>query len=112
MSTTYLSAILEIPDRTEIARSVAVMSLGLCTAIVDGSVSLAEAELRLFNPRTLARLEALDLPGSIVDLVHLGTELEDVQRLLPDRFNESLAEIEALALAFLRGESERAKELV
>jgi hypothetical protein len=31
----------------------------------------------------------------------LGTELEDVQSLLPDRLGESLAEMQAKTLAFL-----------
>ena len=37
------------------------------------------------------------------DIVHLGTELEDVVSLAPERLGESVAEIQALALEFLRG---------
>jgi len=102
MSLTSVPEIFEMADRPEVERSVAVMSLGLCAAIVGGSISLAEAEIRLFNPKVLARLEALGLPQSLIDIVHLGTELEDVQRLVPDRFGDSIAEIQSKALAFLR----------
>ena len=102
MSLTFVPEIFEITDRAEVERSVAVMSLGLCAAIVGGSVSLTEAENRLFNPKVLFRLEALGLPESLIEIVHLGTELEDVQRLVPDRFGESIAQIQSKALAFLR----------
>jgi Protein of unknown function (DUF3969) len=60
-----------------------VVSLGLCTALETGSVSLAEAEAQLLNPRVLAKLQALALPQMLIDLVHLGTELDDVQRWVP-----------------------------
>ncbi len=102
MSLTFVPEILEITDRAELERSVAVMTLGLCAAIVGGSISLTEAEVRLFNPKVLVRLEALGLPESLIEIVHLGTELADVERLIPDRFGDSIAEIQSRALAFLR----------
>lgn len=64
-------------DPAEVSQMVVVMSLGMCTAIVAGSLSIEDAERRLFNPQVLARL----------------TELEDVQSLVPDRLGESLAQI-------------------
>lgn len=89
-------------DRAELERSVAVITLGLCAAIVGGSISLNEAEASLFNPKILIRLEALGLPESLIEMVHLGTELADVERLIPDRFGDSIAEIQSKALVFLR----------
>ena len=102
MSLTFVPEIFEMTDCSEVERSVSVMSLGLCAAIVGGSVSLTEAENRLFNSKVLSRLETLGLPESLIEIVHLGTELEDIQRLVPDRFGESIAQIQSKALAFLR----------
>ena len=79
MSLTFVPEIFEMTDRAEVEQSVAVMSLELCTAIVGSSVSLTEAENRLFNPKVLSRLEILGLPESLIEIVHLGIELEDVQ---------------------------------
>ncbi len=76
------------------------MSLGICAAIVGESLSIAEAE-SLFNPHTLEQLETLGLASDLIEIVHLGTELEDVQSLIPERLSESLTEIEAKALTFL-----------
>lgn len=91
----------QMDDRAEVSQLVAVLSLGLCTAIAAGSVSIAEAERQLFNPKVVAQLQRLDVPAALIEIVHLGTELEDVQSLLPDRLGESLAEMQAKTLAFL-----------
>lgn len=88
-------------QRSEVAQIVAFMSLGICTAIVARSLSIEDAERRLFNPQVLARLTELELPEALIEIIHLGTELEDVQSLVPDRLSESLAQMQAKALAFL-----------
>lgn len=80
-------------DPAEVSQMVVVMSLGMCTAIVAGSLSIEDAERRLFNPQVLARLTELELPEALIEIVHLGTELEDVQSLVLDRLGESLAQI-------------------
>ena len=111
MTATSIPISLKLVDRAEVEPWVAVMSLGLCAAIAlratksfaaDG-LSIAEAEIALFNPGVLAQLEALGVGQELQDMVHLGTELEDVVSLAPERLGESVAEIQALALEFLRG---------
>ncbi len=101
--TPSLSIVLRLENKTEIEQWVATMSLGICTAIVGGSLTIAEAEARLFNPHTLEQLETLGLAQDLLEIVHLGTELEDVQSLIPERLSQSLTEIEAKALTFLNG---------
>ena len=100
-SPSSIPLLFQIDDRAEVSQLVAVLSLGLCTAIAAGSVSIAEAEKRLFNPKVVAQLQGLDAPAALIEIVHLGTELEDVQSLLPERLGESLAEIQAKTLTFL-----------
>jgi hypothetical protein len=107
MSMTSFSMLLEMDDRTELSQIVAVMSLGLCAAIEGGSVSIEEAERRLFNPQMLSRLGTLGVSEALIEIVHLGTELEDIWSLIPDRLGESLAEMRSKALTFLNQEAER-----
>jgi Protein of unknown function (DUF3969) len=90
-----------LDDRADVTQLVAVMSLGLCTAIGAGSVSIETAEQRLFNPQVLTQLAGLELPEELLEIVHLGTELEDIQSLMPERLADSLGEMQAKALAFL-----------
>jgi hypothetical protein len=66
-----------------------------------------EAERRLFNPKVLAQLTGLGLSESLLEIVHLGTELEDVQRLVPERLSESLAQMQTKSLAFLNQTMDR-----
>ena len=103
LTTPSIPISLKLVDRAEVEPWVAVMSLGLCAAIAADSLSIAESEVALFNPGVLAQLEALGVGQELRDIVHLGTELEDVVSLAPERLGESVAEIQALALEFLRG---------
>ncbi len=101
MTVTPVPMMFKLDDQAEVSELVAVMSLGLCTAIEANSVTIAEAERRLFNPRILAGLERLGLVEDLLEIVHLGMELEDVESLMPERLAESLAMIRGKALAFL-----------
>jgi hypothetical protein len=93
--------VLRLEEQSEIERWVAVMSLGICAAIAGESMSIEAAESRLFNPRTLVQLEKLGMNQELLDIVHLGTELEDVQSLAPGRLQESLEEIQSKAQRIL-----------
>jgi Protein of unknown function (DUF3969) len=101
MTTTAMPLMFQLDDRSDVSQLVAVMSLGLCAAIAGGSVSIAEAERRLFNPKVLAQLTGLGVAESLLEIVHLGTELEDVQSLVPDKLAESLAQMQSKSLKFL-----------
>jgi Protein of unknown function (DUF3969) len=100
---------------SDVSQLVAVMSLGLCAAMVydrpeviaGGSVTIEEAERRLFNPKVLAQLTGLGVAESLLEIVHLGTELEDVQSLVPDKLAESLAQMQAKSLTFLNQAMDR-----
>jgi Protein of unknown function (DUF3969) len=101
MSLTSMPLMFRMDDRSDVSQLVAVMSLGLCAAISGGSVSIEEAERRLFNPRVVEQLRGLGVSEVLIEIVHLGTELEDVQSLIPERLGESLAEMQVKTLDFL-----------
>jgi hypothetical protein len=103
MITTTVPGLLEIDDCAEVAQLVAVMSLGICVAIAAGGMTIEEAERRLFNPQVLGRLERLGVAEVLVEVVHLGMELEDVRSLVPERLGESLVLMQGKVLGFLRG---------
>jgi Protein of unknown function (DUF3969) len=107
MTTTAMPLMFQLDDRADVSQLVAVMSLGLCAAIAGGSVTIDEAERRLFNPKVLAQLTALGVAESLLEIVHLGTELEDVQSLVPDKLAESLGQMQAKSLMFLNQAMER-----
>jgi hypothetical protein len=94
--------VIQVADRTEIERLLAILHLGLCTAIEQGVLPITSAEDYLYSPYTLEQLETLGVSPQSLRLVHLGTELEDVASLLPEKLQESLVEIKQAALTLLQ----------
>lgn len=67
--------------------------IGLMSNLKLKIVSLNEVELQLFNPCTIAKLKEKGVRQDIIDLVHLGTELEDVLSLLPEQLDSGIDDI-------------------
>ncbi|MGE6760458.1 DUF3969 family protein [Corallococcus interemptor] len=86
---------LEATGLEEVQRFVAVTALGMCRALVLGSISPAGACSRLFGPALLSRLEGMEVHPELRHAIHLATELEDVAQLAPEALSASIAEIEA-----------------
>ena len=84
------------------ARLVAVLAAGLSEALLAGAVPLEHAMIALFNPFTLARLEEAGADPRAMELIHLGTELEDVRDLVPEALERSLQDIRQRAMDLLR----------
>lgn len=101
MTTTTIPLMFQLDDRADVSQLVAVMSLGLCSAIANGSITIEEAERRLFNPKMLSQLASLGIADSLLEIIHLGTELEDIQSLMPDKLKESLTQMQTKSLTFL-----------
>ncbi len=93
---------IQIEDKTEIERLLALLHIGLCVAIGQGIVSVAAAEDYLYSPYTLEKLAELGVSPQLRRLVQLGAELEDVASLLPEKLDESLAEMQQAALEILQ----------
>jgi len=84
------------------SRLVAVLACGVCEAVLAGALPLEHATITLFNPYTLAQLEKASADPRAIELVHLGSELEDVRELVPDALERSLRDIYEKALLLLR----------
>lgn len=102
MKQNAMEMVIKVKDKTEIARLMSILNLGLCTAIEQGVLPIATAEDYFYSPYTLEKLEALGLSPQILRLVQLGTELEDIASLLPEKLAESLAEMKQAALEILQ----------
>jgi hypothetical protein len=97
-----MAMVMQIEDKTEVERLLSLLSIGLCVAIEHGALSIATAEDHLYSPYTLEKLQELGVSPHLKRVVHLGAELEDVESLLPEKLDESLAEIKQAALEILR----------
>jgi hypothetical protein len=102
MKQTTMTMLIQTEDKTEIEHLLALLTIGLCVAIGQGALSIEAAEDYLYSPYTLEKLQELDVSPQALRMVHLGTELEDIASLLPEKLEESLTEIQGVALAILQ----------
>lgn len=93
---------IDVDSQPEIECLVAILSLGLCAALENKSLTILEAEGYLFSPYTMSLLRQIKVSSDLVKLVHLGTELEDFESILPARLPDRLNTMKALALSILR----------
>ncbi len=79
----------------EVSELVAVIGLGMCSALISGIVTPSFACRRLFGPALLSRLERAGACGDLLDAIHLATELEDVADIVPQQLPGAVADLEA-----------------
>ena len=102
MKQNAMEMVIQVEDKTEIERLLSILSLGLCSALEQGALSIEAAERYLYSPYTLELLQKLNISPEVLQVVHLGTELEDVESLLPEKLDESLAEMKELSFKILQ----------
>lgn len=66
--------------------------LGINKAINENLISLDEAEYLLYSPYVMGQINLIT-HSHLLDLIHRGTELEDIQQLVPDHFQEAIDQI-------------------
>jgi hypothetical protein len=76
--------------------------IGLIEGIKSGVISIDEAEILLFTPGKLNWIKELKLDKTLYNLIHMGTELEDIKSLMPERLDSKLLEMLESAKKILR----------
>jgi hypothetical protein len=89
-------------EKSNSQRFLLIFVLGLINSLKNNLISLNEAEQLLFSPATAELLTKNSCDQKIIDLIHLGTELEDILSILPNNFSRTLDEIEKQAIFLLR----------
>ncbi|MDM5296783.1 DUF3969 family protein [Bacillus pumilus] len=85
---------------------VAIQILGVITALEEDVLTIEEAEKIIFSPRTMDVLKASGASELLLNLLHLGTELEDIESLIPHELDTSLDEIKMLSIDLLKKRAE------
>lgn len=89
-------------SRAQIERLLLLLSVGICEALERSMLSIETAEHLLYSPATMSVLRDLSFDPMLVDLIHTGTELEDVASLIPDKLGDHVAALKEQALKRLR----------
>lgn len=84
---------------TTTTKLVALITVGICDALEDGIIEIADAERVLFSPHVIAKVKLCD--PQIAEIVHLGTELDDINDLVPHDYKPTIQRIRQLALECL-----------
>jgi hypothetical protein len=97
-----MEMILHTEGAREAEQLIAVLCVGICVALKSGTMSINEAENCLFSPYTISVLKQLGLSERAVELIHMGTELEDVESLVPNKLPGAIDELKDKAIDLLK----------
>lgn len=93
---------MKINNDKKIREKIILLSIiGCLEAIKERKVAIDEAEAFLFLPRMCSILEREGYSKSIIHIIELGCEIEDIESLLPDRFDILVDDIKKEALSLL-----------
>lgn len=76
--------------KTDASIMLLVCIIGLLDSLESGILAIEECEQYLFSPYTLEVLRKKGIDKRILDIVQLGTELEDIESLLPDELENEI----------------------
>ncbi len=70
----------------------------MCVAIKKHAIDINEAEQLLYSPFTMNTLNEIGANKALIELIHAGTELEDLESLMPSESTKSILKMEEQAL--------------
>ena len=85
----------------QLERVVLLLTIGLAVAIQRRKVSTEVANQVLFSPLTMSLLRAAGVRAPVVHLVHVGTEIEDIESIFPHKLDSALHTLIEDAIACL-----------
>lgn len=88
--------IFEAENKEQIEKLLLINLLGVIESLILNLITLEEAEKILFTPYTIDILQKKQISKEIIDIIHLGTELEDILSIIPDKYNDNLLEMRRL----------------
>jgi len=92
---------------TTTARLLALLAVGICEALKEERIEIREAERLLFSPHVMSKAASID--PRIAELIHMGTELDDIKDLVPEDYEPTIQRIRDAALNLLQTASEESE---
>ena len=81
---------ISVNSKNEFEHFLMIFEIGLLTALKGNAINIEECEAFLFNPYTMEILRKHNINNNIIDTIHIGCELEDIESLLPNKLDESV----------------------
>lgn len=94
--------LLSTSNKEQLEKLILLNIIGLVNCIEEDLITIEEAEKIIFSPYTMDLFNTKELSKELIDIVHLGTELEDIDSLIPEKLSESLVQIKNLSIELLQ----------
>lgn len=89
-----MKLIIEIDNDAYLQSYLSILSIGILECLENGSITYDDAMNLLYLPGIIDKFK--EIFPDLGNALHLGTELEDVAELIPEKLKESICEIREL----------------
>lgn len=89
-------------DEENLKRLFPILILGVVEAMKNEAIESEESEVICFNAYTKSFFEQMGVSGDLLEIVKLGMEIDDVHRLVPYAYLESLQDMKKRSLDVIR----------
>ncbi|MGN8233922.1 DUF3969 family protein [Priestia flexa] len=97
---------LNATSKEELEKILLLNVIGLIEGLDGNFITIEEAEKFLFSPYVMTLVDSMGVLKELLEVIHLGTELEDVESLIPEKLSESLIEIKEKSINLLKKRKE------
>ncbi|MDC2865430.1 DUF3969 family protein [Bacillus sp. BP-3] len=88
-----MKLILQTEDQAVLEKTILLFVLSIVESLKLKVVSLDEAYRYIFNLDVLELLMDRSIDDKVLEIVHLGIELEDIQNLIPEDLEQNIEEL-------------------
>ena len=75
-----------------------IYTLGILNLLLNKQISINDIEKLLFRPGVIEYLDHLSINKKYLDVLWLGTELEDIESLIPEQLNQEILKLINLSI--------------
>lgn len=89
----YASFVVSTNNERQLEKLVLLNIIGIVNSLKENLITIEEAEKIIFSPYVMDLANTKGLSKELIDIIHMGTELEDIESLIPEQLDESLDQI-------------------
>lgn len=92
---------ISLRNKNEIERFLLINIIGIMDSLKEELITIDEFEIYLFSPYSINKLCELKINNEIINLLKEGTELEDVESLVPEKLKSTIDNLKFRAIDLL-----------
>ena len=92
---------IKISEKEEVERFISILCFGIIEAVKKKTMTFEEAGYYFLRPYSAKILKRKGVNNKLVELINLMCELEDVERLIPNKLEEAIDDVEKQLADFM-----------